>query len=243
MGQMRETRVLHPSGALWLPDLSALLVADLHLGYGLAQRRRGQLGPIADTKTAEKLHAVLEDCKPKSLILLGDAVHAPNPSQIEKNWIEECFTRWLRQTSIVFVRGNHDRKIARDFGFDVVEQWRALCWIAVHGDGIIPQPRPFETVVMGHLHPGLGIEDAAGVRQKVPVFLEGPQVLVLPAFSPFAAGLDVARRFPESLRLFGNRDQFTATAATGRRVVELGLVTRLRSMAAGSRPSDFRQTR
>ena len=42
----------HPSGALWIPESRTLLVADLHLGYGWAQRRRGELGPLADFRAA-----------------------------------------------------------------------------------------------------------------------------------------------------------------------------------------------
>jgi uncharacterized protein len=233
--------VFHPSGALWLPELETVLVADLHLGYGLAQRRRGQLGPIADTRTAEKLQTLLQELSPKTLILLGDSVHAPNPGELERKWIAERLQGWSRETSLVFVRGNHDRRIEADFQVETVEEWRGGGLICVHGDGPIPQPSAGEIVVMGHLHPAIGIDDASGVRQRMPVFLAGPQVLVLPAFSPFAAGLDVRRRFPPELRIFGGAANFIATAATGSRIVELGLVSRISSSAVGSRPSAFRQ--
>lgn len=232
--------VYHPSGALYLPGAKSVIVADLHLGYGLAQRRRGQLGPIADTKTAQKLDSVLDELLPKKLILLGDAVHAPRPGEFERRWIGEQLQLWKDRTSPIFVRGNHDRRIGDDFGIDTIERLDLDALICIHGDGPIPVPAPEQIVVMGHLHPAVGISDAAGVRQRFPVFLRGPQVLVLPAFSPFAAGVDVNRKFPDVLRIFGDREYFSVAAATGRRVVELGQMARIALPAAGSRPADFR---
>jgi uncharacterized protein len=234
-------RILHPSGALWLPDVGTLIVADLHLGYGLAQRRRGELGAVADTETAEKLTAVVQELIPKQLVLLGDAVHAPRPSKIEKDWIQHCFRSWASTAAIFFVRGNHDRRISLDFAVETSAQWRSPGWIGVHGDGMIPEPGNGETLVVGHLHPAVGIEDAAGVKRKIPVFLESEHILVLPAFSPFAAGVDVLRRFPTELSIFGGRTAFKATAATGRRIAPLGPLSRLRFPGSDSSAASFRK--
>jgi hypothetical protein len=238
---LSELPLYHPTGALYLPEAAAVLVADLHLGYGLTQRRRGQLGPVADTKTAEKLQSVLDELRPKRLILLGDAVHAPNPGAMERGWVAEQIRTWKSVATVIFIRGNHDRKIASDYGVEVVDQLTIGDWICVHGDAAIPLPGANQTVVMGHLHPAIGISDGAGVRQRVPVFLRGPQVLVLPAFSPFAAGLDVKRSFPAELLVFGKASEFQACAVTGRRVVDLGPISKIPTAASGSRPSDFRK--
>lgn len=230
----------HASGALWLEDLRTLIVADLHLGYGFAQRRRGQLGPIVDEQTSDRLDAVLRALRPSSVVFLGDTVHAPDPAPEERAWIRERFDAWRADgAALTVVRGNHDRAIAADFEIDVVEEWRAPGIVGVHGDKEWPAPKSDEILVLGHLHPAVGIEDAAGVRRRVPVFLRHPSLVILPAFSPFAAGLDVWRRMPESLQHI----EFEAIAATGTRVAFLGPLSRLVSPAKGSKARDFRRQR
>lgn len=193
----------HASGALWLPELSTAIIADLHLGYAWAQRRRGELGPISDGGVAEKLRVTLDELQPQRVVLLGDIYHAPKPSPSERKLIEDALA--LITGELIIVRGNHDRSILRDFGKAPVPDWRAPGLIAVHGDRL---PETNEFLIMGHLHPIARFRDAAGVTRRVPVFAMNSRCCVLPAFSPFAAGGDV-RGYP---RLF---------AATGKRVVEL----------------------
>ncbi len=232
----------HASGAMWLPADSTLVVADLHLGYGLAQRRRGQLGPLADQQTAEKLNSALDELRPAKLVFLGDTVHAPKPGVSERDWIAARFAEWTSRAELLVVRGNHDRAIDIDFAAEIAvcEEWRTEGILAVHGDRDWPEPALGETLVIGHLHPAVGVEDAAGVRQRIPVFLSCPgRLLILPAFSPFAAGLDVWRRMPEPLVQYDPQ----AIAATGKRVTPIGPLSKLASPASGSRASDFQRQR
>lgn len=229
----------HPSGALWSPEHRLLYIADLHLGYGFAQRRRGQLGPLLDDQTAAKLDAVLDELRPAQVVLLGDTVHAPSPIAVEREWITAQFTRWRECAEFVFIRGNHDRALTFDFNFPTQVQWRACGVIALHGDQAWPEPDAHEVLLLGHLHPAIGVVDAAGVRQRIRVFLTSPQMIILPAFSPFAAGLDVWRQKPECLANF----EFDAVAATGTRTVHLGPLARLVSPAEGTRPKDYRRMR
>lgn len=238
--ELAPGRYAHASGGLWLADCATLLVADLHLGYGFAQRRRGQLGPILDELASGRMDAAIAELAPKTVVFLGDTVHAPKPGTEERAWILGRFDSWRTGgCELVVVRGNHDRSITADFGIGTVAEWRASGLVAVHGDLAWPEPGPGETLVIGHLHPAVGVEDAAGVRQRVPVFLRHPSLWILPAFSPFAAGLDVWRRMPEALR----HVEFDAIAATGKRVAPLGPVSRLVSPAGGTRARDFRRQR
>jgi metallophosphoesterase superfamily enzyme len=41
------------AGALWLDEGRTLLAADLHLGYGWAQRRRGESRPTIEEETKD----------------------------------------------------------------------------------------------------------------------------------------------------------------------------------------------
>jgi uncharacterized protein len=233
--EISERRFAHASGALWLPDGLIILIADAHLGYGWAQRRRGELGPVRDDLTRQKLNALVDELAPLQIIFLGDVVHAPRPGAAERALIEQTLSSLAARAEVKLVRGNHDRAFARDFGklgIPLVEEWRGNGLTAVHGDR--PLMADSECVVYGHLHPSLNIEDAAGAKHRVPVFLVGPGRIVLPAFSPFAAGSETA--IDETMEAY---------AATGTRVVHLGPVRngrlqRARGLRTG-RPSEWRR--
>ena len=239
----------HRSGAAFLPQSKTLLVADLHLGYSWAQRRRGELGPLADTRTREKLLAACEELVPKRIVFLGDLVHAPRPCPEEYEWIEALIKEVSRQAELIAIRGNHDRAFAKEFSHlpvQKVESWSEEGLWAIHGDRL-PQAVPADhTLIMGHLHPCLSVIDAAGAGHKVPVFLVTEQCVLLPAFSPFARGYDIACGLPsEVLQHFGS-DDIAAYAATATRVVRLGpLAHALRRMfqANVSAPAQFQRHR
>jgi len=216
----------HPSGALWLPDLQTILVADLHLGYSWAQRRRGELGPLADFQAREKILRVCAELEPRHIVFLGDLVHAPRPCEPERAYIEETLTLLSQQAKITAVRGNHDRAFAREFGhlpLSTSEIWTNGALTAMHGDRLNRSPIPESgTLILGHLHPCLGIKEASGASQKLPVFLVTRHCIVLPAFSPFARGYDVAAGFPPELEFCFRSPAIQAYVATPTRVRHLG---------------------
>ncbi len=215
----------HCSGALWMPRARILFIADTHLGYSWAQRRRGELGPLADFQTKEKLLQVCDELSPQRLVFLGDLVHAPRPCEPERNWIEATLRELSGRAELVSVRGNHDRAFAREFGhlpLHHCESWSDGYLTAVHGDRFTFAWPENHTLVMGHLHPSLPVRDASGAGHQLPVFLVGPQCIVVPAFSPFARGYNVACGLPPELsRCFAGAD-VAAFAVTGKRVVSLG---------------------
>jgi putative SbcD/Mre11-related phosphoesterase len=217
----------HASGALWLPESRTAIIADLHLGYSWAQRRRGELGPLVDIRTREKLFQCSDELRPKRFVFLGDIVHAPGPCAPEREWIEETLRQLRQNAELITVRGNHDRQFAIEFAqLDCahVEAWSDQLLTAIHGDQFEFALPENHTLVMGHLHPALSIRDASGAGQKLPVFLVNSQCVVLPAFSPFARGYDVACGLPAEMRKYFGREAIHAYAASGKRVVRLGLL-------------------
>jgi uncharacterized protein len=237
----------HPSGALWLSDARTVLVADLHLGYSWAQRRRGELGPLADFQARDKLLRLCVELEPQHIVFLGDLVHAPRPCNPERAYIEETLALLAERAQITAVRGNHDRAFAREFGhlaLSTTEAWTSGPITAIHGDRLELAPLPQSgTLILGHLHPCLSITEASGAAQKLPVFLVSPHCLVLPAFSPFARGYDIAAGFPPALELCFQRALIHAYVATPTRVAHLGpLHTAIERLAQSdaSPPSRFR---
>ncbi len=231
----------HASGALWIPDSGTAVVADVHLGYSWAQRRRGELGPLADIKAKEKLLRLAADLQPREMVFLGDLVHAPRPCAPERVWIESILTELSGRARVVAVRGNHDRAFAREFGHltvTTVETWSAPGILALHGDRLARIAIPESvTLIMGHLHPSLSLRDAAGANQKVPLFLATPHCVVLPAFSPFARGFDVAAGLPSDLGACFQSEEILAYAATGSRVAALGPLGRAIERMLASTPA------
>lgn len=222
---MGEGRFAHASGALWLPEARTVLVADAHLGYGWAQRRRGELGPVEDSKSQPKLQSLMTELQPAKLVFLGDLVHAPKPAVEERHAIETTLRELASAAELVLVRGNHDRAFVRDFGHlevAVVESWRLGGVTALHGDRLGRLAIPEGHLVVGHLHPVLRVKDAAGGRQKLRLFLVSSRVTVMPAFSPFSGGFDVAAGIPEKLRALMGRRAVEGIAVTGTSVMRVG---------------------
>jgi putative SbcD/Mre11-related phosphoesterase len=240
----------HPSGALWLADARTVLVADLHLGYSWAQRRRGELGPLADVQARDKLLKLCAELEPRHIVFLGDLVHAPRPCEPERAYIEETLTLLAERAQITAVRGNHDRAFAKEFGhlaLTKTEAWSSGGLTAIHGDRLERAPVPESgTLIVGHLHPCLSIREASGAGQKLPVFLVNPHCVVLPAFSPFARGYDVAAGLPPALQACFQCGLIEVYAATNTRVRHLGVLeTAIQRLAEidASPPSRFRRLR
>lgn len=234
--EIEPGKFAHASGALWLRESRTAIIADAHLGYGWAQRRRGELGPLRDRMAQDKITALIDELSPDEAVFLGDLVHAPRPGKMERLLIEDTLKSVAARVRLTVVRGNHDRGFATDFGalgIPLAEEWRSGSVVAVHGD----RTPAVENccLVLGHLHPALRIRDAAGATQSLPVFLAGQGLIVLPAFSPFAAGWDLTRGIPGAIaQTLPTRVE--ALAASGTRVVRLGPVVNGRlELARGTR--------
>jgi len=220
--ELENGRWGHASGALWLPACSALLIADVHFGYSWAQRRRGELGPLADHALNTRIQEILEELSPSTVVLLGDIVHAPRPSDEEKQLVSDLLASIALGRNLVLVRGNHDRRFAQDFAslsYPLATEWRTAGLLAVHGDRLPPVGD--EHLVLGHFHPSYSPRDAAGVRQKLPVFAWTKQTTILPAFSPFAAGADLHRYWTPTLELALGAGPVRIAACTGKQIALL----------------------
>ncbi|MBM3797455.1 MAG: metallophosphoesterase [Acidobacteria bacterium] len=205
-------RMAYPSGALWLPDEGALLIADAHLGYGWAQHRRGKLGPLLDETLPAILARVLNELTPRRVVLLGDIVHAPNPAPVERELIERTLASLAARAELVLVRGNHDQLFAEQFAATRAGRWETRSLVAVHGDRFPTRIRT-RHIIAGHWHPSLAWKDAAGVPHCFPVFAVSGSLTVRPPFSPFSAGYNLRRRgIPPEWPCRGRLALFAATA-------------------------------
>jgi uncharacterized protein len=164
--------------ALWLARERLLVVADLHWGYAASHRARGNLLPVwGDAEIAQRLQSLIDDYQPAEMLWLGDVVHAAEGAASAEEFLRNA------SLPIAVLAGNHDRR------------WRSAgqkssqrdCYFFHHGDTRLVPPADCLEII-GHHHPAVSWGDAAGSRLKLPAFVAGPRRIVLPAFSPWAAG-------------------------------------------------------
>ncbi len=118
---------LRPSGALCFPDLSALVVADLHLGKALHFSAAGMfLPPYESDATLQKLDAEARATGADKIVLLGDAFHSARLTA-EPDFLPRMVEILARRAAPVFVLGNHDRPLTealQKLSCALLEEWR-----------------------------------------------------------------------------------------------------------------------
>lgn len=203
--------LLTPEGAaIHLPSATAV-IADLHLGYADVRRRGGEAVPVAGLdEVVAQLNAVVVRCGVRRLVVAGDLFEDGR----WKTTLKELGA-WLqsRGVELCVVPGNHDRGFPHGAeqvpvfpdGLDVAG------WRVVHGDRELPSGK----VVTGHWHPCLRWGGLAA-----PCYLVQDRQIVLPAFSPDAAGGNVlgSSRWRE----------FRCAVIVGTRVLDFGPVAALK---------------
>jgi metallophosphoesterase superfamily enzyme len=197
--------------AIHLPTATAV-VADLHLGYNEARRRAGDAAPATDfAGLLAPLRRVFEAHAVGGLVVAGDLFEAGFDAAIADE-----FLAWLRDVGVALAGvapGNHDRRLASAVGLPVFPDGVpvGVCRV-VHGDRRTPEGM----VVQGHAHPWVRWTD----RLSAPCYLVGERRLVLPAFSPDAAGVNVLPG-----RGWGG---YRCAAIAGDSVLDFGDITELR---------------
>lgn len=169
--------------ALYHNEQRWLAVADLHFGYELSQRVAGRLVPMWGMATVEqRLKELLIDYRPRHLVIVGDVVHDQAAGAEARRLID----RLAAVCEPVVLAGNHDRKLGRSL--PLLESWRSPGFHFHHGH--CESDGEEEIQVIGHHHPSGTVRDGAGLRLKLPAFVQQDHCWILPAFSPWASGTD-----------------------------------------------------
>jgi DNA ligase-associated metallophosphoesterase len=180
--------------AVYLEKHRALCVADLHLGYAWAHRYSGQLMPLVDDgDLAERLELLCRDYAPERVVLLGDIIHQAVPVDQLRAELRDFLGRVGSCARLELVAGNHDRALSRIVPEQVQlhSELRLGDQLLVHGHDHAPSNSGVH-MLMGHEHPAVTLGD--GIKSmKCPCFLAAQSLLILPAFSKWAAGADIRR--------------------------------------------------
>ena len=174
-------------GALWWPDESTLIVADLHFEKGSSFARRGQMLPPYDTMaTLKRLAAVIARMTPARVIALGDSFHDRRGGDRLNEADRASLCAMTASAEWIWIAGNHDPEPPRDLG------GRACGELTIGPLTFRHEPRPGENTgeIAGHLHPAARVAGRGrSIRRRC--FAADGRRLVLPAFGTLAGGLNV----------------------------------------------------
>ncbi len=158
-----------------------LAIADLHYGYELSQRAAGRLVPFWGMASIEqRLKDLLLEYQARHLVIVGDLVHDRAAAAEAARLIE----RLAALCEVVVLSGNHDRSLAGSP--DLLNSWQTNGFYFHHGHCGATVTDSVQ--IIGHHHPAGSVADGAGLRLKLPAFVQQGNCWVLPAFSPWAAG-------------------------------------------------------
>lgn len=177
--------LLDPSGALYLIEDRAVVVADLHLEKGSSLARRGSMLPPYDTgATLERLAEVLDWYRPQRVVALGDSFHdRRGPARLGER-DRATLARLVTACDWTWLLGNHDPVLPHELGGRAASEER-LAGLALRHH---PQPGAAAELA-GHLHPVARVVlHGRGVRARA--FLTDGRRCVLPAFGAYAGGLN-----------------------------------------------------
>lgn len=169
--------------ALFIEAMRLLVVADIHWGYSESHRVAGNLVPMwGDQEIDRALSALVSDYAPQEMIWLGDSLHAVTG----RSSAEAFLARMARNGLTVHaIAGNHDRR----WTVPTARTLQRGRYFFHHGD-TTPDALPADAVeIVGHFHPAVGWYDGAGTRLRIPGLVTSDRRLILPAFSPWAAGV------------------------------------------------------
>jgi hypothetical protein len=186
---------LYPGGAAMVVDENALVVADLHLGCEAALEYDGISIPRVQTgKIEEYLLGIVSSLGPRKLIVAGDLKHNFSRN-LTQEWRDvSMFVKKLTEmVPLEVVKGNHDNYLGLILSRHGTPLKKETCLSNVrtlHGHSGILDERP---TIMGHIHPSIRLRDSIGASVKDQCFLydEDRMILVLPALSLVAYGVDV----------------------------------------------------
>lgn len=191
--------------ALWWPAERCLLVADVHFGKAAAFRRLGQPVPQGTTTdNLQRLDARLARLDCRELIFLGDFLHA---RQGRAPGTLAMLAEWRARHSelvVTLVRGNHDRHAGDppvELDIQVVEEPLLRAPFSLQHE---PDPTPGYHTLAGHLHPAVRLRGRGRQSLRLPCFVLGQEVSLLPAFGGFTGAMEIRRQPGQRVFVIGD---------------------------------------
>ena len=223
-----EIAPIHNSPALGieLDKYRAIVVGDLHLGLAAELSDKGIEIPARFPEAKKRILDLIDEHEADKLFFLGDIKHnIPITSREEWEQLPDFFSELSEEAKIEIIPGNHDGDIKGLIPKNVKLHGAKGTTIGNGQIGLIhghawPKKEVLksDTIIMGHNHPTIELEDDLGGKAKEPSWIrtklipenlpeeleeaideEPPQVMIIPAFSKLVGGGAINQELPEDL--------------------------------------------
>ena len=182
---------LTTSGALYWPNESALLVADLHLEKASFFAKHGQMLPPYDSReTLERVAEAIRETGARRVFTLGDNFHDSEGSTRLEPHAAGMLSALTHSVDWVWITGNHDPDMEARTGGTIAEE------LDIAGTILRHEARPGEArpELSGHFHPRLRLwVRKRHIRRPCAVVSSGQKTgdrMILPAFGALTGGMD-----------------------------------------------------
>lgn len=188
---------LYFDGSMFVEELDALFLTDVHLGKGAQFRTEGIPTPIAVHRFGMKRLATAIDRHPSArVIFLGDLFEGAQNKETSELL---DFIKKRSERNFVLVKGNHDFDLPKWSELHVFEKYSIGNFLCLHeppgsdfskncsfnevlARGIHPELNNNKVLICGHLHPGATLKGKGRFRVKMKAFFFNSWIGILPAF-------------------------------------------------------------
>lgn len=197
-----DFEILDSIPGLYLPGPDLIVISDLHLGLEASMTSSGNYVPEFQLdEIKEELLNLQELSGSKRILVNGDLKNQHSTTYSEKQEVKKLLDFLTSNfEDVIVIKGNHDLfldEIIEDYGLRLLESYVEDKILFTHGDKKVDKKKEFETIVIGHEHPALALEDDIGVTEKIPCLLHGNtdlgELFVLPPFSKISNGSEINR--------------------------------------------------
>ena len=176
------------SGALHVPELSTLIISDLHLEQGSSLARRGIHVPPFDTEmTIGLLEDVIARFSPQRLVFLGDSFHDDDGETRVADALMLRLQKIAASHECFWICGNHDPSPPKHLQGHAADHMLLGLLTLRHEPARL---RRGEFEICGHLHPGCSVLQR-GRRVSRKCFIADGRRLIMPAFGAYTGALSV----------------------------------------------------
>ncbi|MHB1441104.1 MAG: metallophosphoesterase [Cuniculiplasma sp.] len=224
--EIEENVYLSDLYCIYLADISAAVISDLHLGFEEEMNLNGLFLPkLQRNHVEEKVSQIIERYNPEKLIINGD-FKQEFKRNLPQEWddVIHFIDLFSQKTELIFIRGNHDnylQSILSKRNIMQIDFFEDDRYYIYHGD----RDLSFKKItILGHEHPSIVLRDKIGGVYKIPAFVYDSQdhIAITPAMSFFSSGTDVTQSLlsdehftpvlkhvkEKNFRIFGITDDF-----------------------------------
>ena len=159
----------------------------------------------------QRLDRLLQRYACRRLIVLGDFLHA---RQAQNPVTMAALSEWRgrhTELAITLIRGNHDRHAGDPpaaLNIETVAEPLLLGPFALQHE---PDPHPSHHVLAGHVHPAYRLRGKGRQSLRLPCFVLGERLSLLPAFGSFTGAMSVFAEPGQRIYVLGDGGVWQAT--------------------------------